>query len=222
MFTIWIGYDSQFQANISPQLESIRKHSNGEFSVRFLHLNQLSNILYRDRDPKQSTDSAFTRWLVPYLADYQGWHLYMDSDMMVRKPLSELIDLIDDSKAVMVVKHGDQHGQTVKFNGHVQTAYDRKNWSSLMLFNADRCRALTVNYINKASGLYLHQFKWLDEGLIGQLPAEWNYLVGVNEPMSDPAVVHWTLSGPWVTDTEFSSDWLINSVLEIDPQVSPI
>lgn len=218
MFTIWIGYDSQFQDNIAPQLESIRKHSNGNCLVKFLHLNQLNNLLYRDRDPKQTTDSAFTRWLVPYLADYQGWHLYMDSDMMVRKPLAELNCLLDDSKAVMVVKHSDQYEQTVKFNGHVQTAYDRKNWSSLMLFNADRCRALSVNYINKASGLYLHQFKWLDDELIGQLPAEWNYLVGVNKPMSDPAVVHWTISGPWQSNTEYKDEWIVNNGSGINPQ----
>jgi hypothetical protein len=142
----------------------------------------------------------------------------MDSDMMVRKPLAELDCLLDDSKAVMVVKHSDQYEQTVKFNGHVQTAYDRKNWSSLMLFNADRCRALSVNYINKASGLYLHQFKWLDDELIGQLPAEWNYLVGVNKPMSDPAVVHWTISGPWQSDTEYKDEWIVNNGSGINPQ----
>ena len=31
-----------------------------------------------------------------------------------------------------------------------------------MLFNNARCRALTPDYVNTASGLELHQFKWLE------------------------------------------------------------
>lgn len=208
MINIWIGYDGQFQTNISPLLRSIRRHSHGEFNIRFLRLEMLNEKLWRQRDPNQSTDSAFTRWLVPYLSNYRGWHLYIDSDMMFRKPLAGLWNLIDDTKSVMVVKHNVLHNQTVKFNGHKQLQYDRKNWSSLMLFNADRCRNLTLDYVNTASGLDLHQFKWLDDSAIGQLPAEWNYLVGINEPMADPALVHWTLSGPWQGPTEFSDEWI--------------
>jgi hypothetical protein len=221
MFTIWIGYDSQFQSNISPLLESIRKYSNNRFTIKFLHLDKLSNILYRDRDPKQSTDSAFTRWLVPYLANYQGWHLYMDSDMMVRRSLDQLDNLIDDDKAVMVVKHSDQHAQTVKFNGHVQTAYNRKNWSSLMLFNADRCRALTLDYVNKASGLDLHQFKWTHETLIGELPLEWNWLVGEYPYKEEIYNIHFTEGGPYFKEyknTKYANEWfkVYNNMTQIN------
>ena len=76
-----------------------------------------------------------------------------------------------------------------------------------MLFNAKMCKSLTLDYINTACGLDLHQFKWLTEDQIGELPNEWNYLVGINPQISDPANVHWTLFGPWVKDTEFSKDW---------------
>ena len=38
--------------------------------------------------------------------------------------------------------------------------------------------ALTPDYVNAASGLDLHRFKWLDDGAIGSLPLEWNWLVG--------------------------------------------
>lgn len=54
-----------------------------------------------------------------------------------------------------------------------------------MLFNNARCRALTPDYVNTATGLDLHQFKWLaNDELIGALPDRWNYLVGYHAPRS--------------------------------------
>ena len=32
-----------------------------------------------------------------------------------------------------------------------------------MLFNCAKCKNLTVEYVNKATGLDLHQFKWLND-----------------------------------------------------------
>ena len=52
-----------------------------------------------------------------------------------------------------------------------------------MLFNNARCRALTPEYVNSATGLELHQFKWLGgDALIGELPHRWNHLVGYDPP----------------------------------------
>ena len=86
--------------------------------------------------------------------------------------------------------------------GRMQTAYPRKNWSSLMLFNAARCLRLDVNYVNTATGLQLHRFEWLaDDGLLGALPKCWNHLVQLDPPpIADqlPALIHWTLGGPWL------------------------
>ena len=207
--TIWIGYDPQFSDNLSVQLESIRQHSS-DYSIKILNLAELGHILTRPRDTKQSTDSAFTRWLIPYLSNYTGWHLYMDSDMMVRKDLNQLWKLKDPTKSVMVVKHPNIDQVEVKFNNKQQSNYNRKNWSSLMLFNSERCSKLTPDYVNQATGLDLHQFVWTNDELIGDLPKEWNHLVGVDQPNSDVAIVHWTLGGPWFDDyknVEYSKEW---------------
>ena len=57
-----------------------------------------------------------------------------------------------------------------KFLGQVQTKYEKKNWSSFMLMNCKKCTTLTPDYVNKASGLELHQYKWLEsEDLIGEI-----------------------------------------------------
>lgn len=67
-----------------------------------------------------------------------------------------------------------------------------------MLFNNAKCKALTPEFVNTATGLQLHQFKWLgDDELIGALPATWNHLVGYSEPRADAANVHYTLGGPY-------------------------
>ena len=80
-----------------------------------------------------------------------------------------------------------------------------------MLFNNARCRALTPEYVNAASGLDLHQFKWLgDDGLIGALPEHWNHLVGYNPPRKGVSLVHYTLGGPYFDeyrDCEYAEEW---------------
>jgi hypothetical protein len=112
--------------------------------------------------------------------------------------IANLWKLRDDRHSVMVVKHNHVSRETVKSLGRTQSKYDKKNWSSAMLFNNVRCRALSPEYVNRASGLELHQFKWLgNDGLIGVLPERWNHLVGYNPPRPDAALVHYTIGGPY-------------------------
>lgn len=208
MLTVWIGYDKQFNENTVTQLQSIEKFSTIPIEIKYLKLEQLP--LTRQYEKMQSTDSAFARWLVPYLANYEGWHLYMDSDMMLRQDLLHLWQLRDDTKAVSVVKHPSYQLDTTKFNSKIQTNYLRKNWSSLMLFNAKHCKALSLEYVDTANGLDLHQFKWVDDLLIGELPKEWNHLVGCEPPNINASIVHWTLGGPWFEDfknVEYADEW---------------
>ena len=47
-----------------------------------------------------------------------------------------------------------------------------------IIFNNAKCKILTPKLVAKAHGLYLHQFKWTKEKLIGALPGNWNILVG--------------------------------------------
>jgi hypothetical protein len=43
-----------------------------------------------------------------------------------------------------------------------------------VVFNNWKCKKLSPKYINKAGGLELHQFKWLEsDDDIGALPVEW-------------------------------------------------
>lgn len=213
MINVWIGYDKQFDKNIPVEVESI-KRTTPNSNIRLLVLEDIKELT-RSRDMNQSTDSAFTRWMIPYLSNFSGWHLYLDSDMLVCEDLNNLWQLRDESKAVMVVKHKIDHASGTKFNGMPQVNYPRKNWSSVILFNSKLCRGLTPGYVNTASGLDLHQFKWVSEDLVGELPATWNHLVGVNSPDPTPSIIHWTLGGPWFEeykDVEHSDLWNLAKV----------
>lgn len=167
-------------------------------------------MLPRPRDSSQSTDFAISRFLVPHLAGYAGWSVYMDSDMLTLEDPAALWALRDDRFAVMVVKHAHGPRETTKFLGEVQRPYPRKNWSSVILFNNPRCRALTAAYVNTAPGLDLQQFRWLEDSEIGELPARWNHLVDVAPHDPNAALVLYTLGGPYFPETRdcgYADEW---------------
>jgi hypothetical protein len=198
---IFIGYDPREAAAFSVLAHSIYARSSVPVSVTPLMLSALRGVFARERHPLQSTDFAFTRFLVPHLSGFEGWSLFTDCDMLVLDDIARLWALRDDRYAVMVVKHEHRPREAVKFLGQPQSAYAKKNWSSVMLFNNARCTALSPEYVNRASGLELHQFKWLgSDDLIGALPHRWNHLVGFDAPTRDVSLVHYTLGGPYFDD----------------------
>jgi lipopolysaccharide biosynthesis glycosyltransferase len=168
-------------------------------------------VYTREKHPLQSTEFSFSRFLTPYLSGFAGWSVFMDCDMLMLDDIARLWALRDDRYAAMVVKHDHVPREARKFLGMPQTAYEKKNWSSVVLFNNARCRALTPEYVNTASGLELHQFKWLEsDAVIGSLPDRWNHLVGYNPPRRDAALVHYTLGGPYFEDyssCEYADEW---------------
>jgi len=211
MINVFIGYDPREAVAFSVLGYSIQARASEPVSVAPLMLDQLKKVLTRERHPLQSSDFSFSRFLTPHLSSYSGWSVFMDCDMLMRDDIAKLWRLRDERYAVMVVKHNHVPRETVKFLGEPQSKYEKKNWSSVMLFNNARCRTLTPDYVNTASGLDLHQFKWLgNDDLIGALPDSWNHLVGYNAPRADAALVHYTLGGPYFSEyasCEYSAEW---------------
>ena len=211
MIRIFVGYDPREVVAYNVLAHSIRVRASRPVSIAPLALSQLGGIMTRERHPLQSTDFSFSRFLTPFLSDFSGWSIFMDCDMLVLDDIAKLYDLRDDRYAVMVVKHWHTPREDTKFLDQPQSKYEKKNWSSVMLFNNARCTALTPEYVNRASGLELHQFKWLgDDGLIGELPHCWNHLVGYDAPRTGMSLVHYTLGGPYFDefrDCEYSREW---------------
>jgi len=200
---VFIGYDSTVIVAYHVLAHSILRRASVPVSITPLALNQLGGLMWRERNPLQSTDFSFSRFLTPYLAGYKGWALFMDNDMLVMSDIAKLFALRDERYAVQVVKHDYTPSSKSKFLNQPQTAYEKKNWSSVMLMNCAKCQALTPDYVNTASGLDLHRFNWLgDDALIGEIPAEWNFLVGEYAPIPVEQIhnLHYTIGGPYFED----------------------
>jgi lipopolysaccharide biosynthesis glycosyltransferase len=199
---IFIGYDKEELPAYHVLSHSILKRSSIPVSITPVAKHQLTDIYTRKRGEYESTDFSISRFLVPYLSTYSGLSIFMDCDMLCLADIAELVNLRRGQKAVWVVKHEYTPKTETKFLGRVQTNYQRKNWSSLMLFANASCAALTPKYVNKAIGLDLHWFQWLDDdGRIGELPLEWNWLVGEYKPNPKAKILHYTLGGPWFKET---------------------
>ncbi|MEN5057164.1 glycosyltransferase [Sphingobacterium kitahiroshimense] len=212
MIRVFIGFDSKEVVAFNVLSHSINRKSSIPVAISPVALNQLSNVFTRERNSLQSTEFSFSRFLVPYLCNYEGWALFMDCDMLVLDDLADLWKLRDENYSLMVVKHNYTPRSEKKFLGHTQTTYEKKNWSSLMLFNNSKCTSLTPEYVNAATGLELHQFKWLaDDNQIGELSNQWNFLVDEDiKREGEPSILHYTNGGPYFEDFRncgFSEEW---------------
>ena len=213
MIRIFVGYDPREAVAFHVLSHSIHARASQPVSITPLALSELGSLMTRERNPMQSTDFSFSRFLTPYLCDFQGWALFMDCDMLLQDDIDNLWSLRDDQYSVMCVKHNHVPEEDTKFLGAVQTTYEKKNWSSVMLFNNEQCRALTPEYVNTASGLDLHRFHWLDgDHLIGEIPHRWNHLVDYDppKPIKDISNLHYTIGGPYFDeyrDCGYSDEW---------------
>jgi hypothetical protein len=173
------------------------------------------NLYWREHDALSSTEFSFTRFLVPYLAGYKGWAVFMDCDFFWRGDVAGLMDYANPYYGAMVVKHDYKPKETTKMDGAIQHQYPRKNWSSLILFNCEHLhmKAVTPELVNRESGMYLHQLRFLWDACIGELPIAYNYLEGwhTRNDCPNPVAVHFTRGGPWFkdwADVEYADEWL--------------
>ncbi len=234
--SIWIGYDPRESTAFAIAYHSIRKFDiytkisgvvlselrkqglywretrqriNGDGRPELIDVPSIAP----DYDGRISTEHANARFLTPFLAK-TGWALFCDCDVMFMESPEELFRLADPSKAIMVVHHDYTPAETVKMDGQSQTRYARKNQSSVMLINCDHKahRKLTLEAINSLPGRDLHRFCWLEDQDIGELPPEWNYLVGVSKLPEGvkPKLVHFTRGLPDMAgyeNQEYADEW---------------
>lgn len=208
MIRVFIGHDDNETVARHVLAHSIERRCSQPVSITSLRLSQLP--MTRERDPKQSTDFAFSRFLVPWLCGYEGTAIFMDCDMLCRADIAEVFRYASNLHAVSVVKHDYTPRPEDKFLGQPQSIYAKKNWSSVMFFNNALCRVLTPAYVNVASGLELHQFRWVPDGEVGEIGMDWNHLVGEYAQNPDAKLVHFTLGTPCFakySNCEYAQEW---------------
>ena len=202
MIRIFIGYDPNEIIAWHVLTHSILKHSTSPVAFIPIAKHHIKGLYNKPKQGYESTEFSITRFLTPYLSNYEGWSIFLDCDMLVTVDITKLWNLRDDNYSVMCTKHNYKPSTDIKFLKQKQTKYEKKNWSSVMLFNNDKCRSLTPKVVNNKSGIYLHQFKWLNnDNEIGSIPLEWNFLVGEeNYTNKIPKLIHYTLGGPYFPD----------------------
>jgi len=232
---VWIGYEPREKAAFAVAAKTAARYG---CQVEPLYEDRLrkSGLLTRPMDTRggmwdfnssapQATSFAVARFWV-FLLTHSGWAMFVDCDVLFLADPHQLLDLCDESKAVMVVKHGAfKSGREIahhdakevylntktKMDNQPQTTYPRKLWSSVMLINADHSanQRLNLTTLNQWPGRDLHAFKWLADDEIGELPPEANWLVGIQPKPAAPMIAHYTLGTPdMVEDCEHADLWL--------------
>lgn len=226
---VFIGFDPREVDAFAVAAESARNHIGWNGSIDGIVLSDVrkQNLYNRPTSVRDgclwdhiseapmSTEFAISRFLVPFLADSR-FAMFADADVLFRSDLAEVFDIAacDRSKAVWCVKHNFAPAEGLKMDNQIQTRYARKNWSSVMIFNVDHPsnERLTLDMINSVPGRELHRFCWLDDDEIGELPPEWNYLVGHTKLPDgvEPKIVHFTDGIPSMKgykNSEFADEW---------------
>jgi hypothetical protein len=224
-FKVYIGYDSREAEAARVAAKTLREVTRGQIEPTFLRADRLreQGLLTRPVDDRgqrydivsnapASTEFAISRFLTPILAQ-EGWALFVDCDVVFREDPREMLGEVSAEHAVSVVKHATGGAASgTKMDGQVQTSYARKNWSSVMLFNADHPanRRLSLRDVNERPGRDLHAFYWLHDSEIGSLAPRWNWLVNVEGECQD-GIAHFTLGGPFTpgwTGAQHDDIWL--------------
>ena len=195
---VFIGWDSREDIAYEVARHSILKH-NPNIELHPLKLYELreKGVYWRDDDKKGSTEFTISRFLVPFLSAYKGYSIFMDCDMVALNDLEFCLELSNPENVVSCVQHDYSPKSKMKMDGQMQHMYPRKNWSSVMLFNNEKCKMLTPELVNSETPMYLHRMLWAEDK-IGNLPPKFNFLAGYYDfEEEDPILIHYTDGGPW-------------------------
>ncbi|MDC1296179.1 glycosyltransferase [Pseudomonadota bacterium] len=207
---IVVGFDQKESVAYHTFVQSVIEQST--IPTRFMPLTIGSLTNYKEIHKDGSNDFIYSRFLVPYLMNYNGWAIYADGDMVCLEDIKKLWDLRDNNFAVQVVKHNYKTKVKSKYWGNKNEDYPRKNWSSLILWNCNHQshKILTPEFIQEQTGSFLHRFSWIKDKEIGEVAKEWNWLAMEYEEKKDINLIHYTIGTPCFKeyhDKSLSSYW---------------
>jgi len=210
MIRITVGFDQREAVAYHTFVQSVIDSASQPVSFTPLSLKGLPS--YKETHTDGSNNFIYTRFLTPWLFDFDGWAIFADGDMICLSDITKLWDLRDSAKAVMVVKHDYQTKARDKYLGNKNENYPRKNWSSVILWNCGhpKHKLLTPEFVMKQTGAFLHRFSWLNDQDIGDLPKDWNWLTTEYPDNYQANLLHYTLGTPCFKDyknSDMSDKW---------------
>jgi lipopolysaccharide biosynthesis glycosyltransferase len=210
MIRIVIGFDQREAVAYHTFCQSVLEKASEPVSFAPLALNALKN--YAETHTDGSNTFIYSRFLTPWLYEFDGWAIFADGDMICRHDIAKLWKLRDPSKAVLVAKHDYKTKAQDKYLGNKNENYPRKNWSSLILWNCahPKHKILLPEFVMKQTGAFLHRFSWLTDEEVGELPKEWNWLTTEYPDNYNASLLHYTLGTPCFKDyenCEMANEW---------------
>lgn len=182
---VFVGVDKRQPIAYTVCRSSIERHASAPVQIEPIRL-QWTPINRRGL-----TDFTFARYAAPFLCGYEGVSIFMDADVVVLGDIHELAAVAHRECPVSVVK------------GKL-----RFEWPSVMVFQNDLCKALTPEYINDITS-NPQNLDWGNP--VGELPPEWNFCVGYDEPAGLPKLLHYTQGIPCFPETkdcDFAQEWV--------------
>lgn len=176
MLKVFIGYDIRQPVAFQVLAHSIWKRASQPVEIVRLDIRQLPI--------KRTglTEFTYSRYYVPYLMDYQGEALFLDSDMLCLTDICELFEIARQNKEPLSVVKGKEQFE----------------WPSLMYFNNPKCWRLVPSFIENQSPQ-----KWVFENA-GELPARFNHIIPYDGLNPDAKIVHFTQGIPCFPETKDS------------------
>lgn len=196
MLKVFVGFDERQRVSFTTLATSIFETASRPVSITPLVLHTLP-ISRRGLTP-----FTFSRFLVPWLCNFEGAAVFMDADMLLASDITELEQLISDDLAVSVVRSLETYEQT-----------------SFMLLNCAHPshRKLTPEFIQETD-IGLHALEWVGRDEIGSLDSKWNQLVGYQDVDFTQGNIHYTMGVPAFPETSTSPGaqlWLKNAQLSM-------
>jgi hypothetical protein len=181
---VFIGYDPRQPVAVQVLSHSLWERASKPVSIARLELRHMPS------QRRGLTEFSFSRYCVPAICDFEGDALFMDADMLCLGDIYEMVEICKAQNAAVCV---------------VKNPRLRFEWTSLMYFNNALCKKLTPELVTNGQP---QDLSWAEK--VGEIPSEWNHLVGYDAPRKDAKVVHFTQGIPCFKETtgcEYEAQW---------------
>jgi lipopolysaccharide biosynthesis glycosyltransferase len=190
MLKIFIGYDARQAISINVLTHSLMEHTS--IPIQIIPL-KLETLPFKRQG---LTPFTYSRFLVPWLCDFEGVALFLDADILCTADIRALVEEVNGKECAVAV-------------ANTKPEYER---AAVMFFNCGHPdnQALTPDYLETAEKLHL--IGWTQA--IHWLPNRFNFLVGYDEPAwcqgKTPSLLHFTKGIPAWPETDkcdFAEHW---------------